>query len=123
MDENFNYIPIRNNSTLKESFKLPLEKILVLKDNDFFKVFEETSKLVKKNIPNFDDRYNVAGATNLRINGTSYPFPVLTTKEHTNQFFPELINSAEIQTLNYHILLFEKIPKKNIISLFFSSQF
>lgn len=112
MSEKFDYVSIRDNSTLKESFELPLEEILNLKDNNFLETYERIDKLVKYYIPNFDAKYKIAGGTTLRINDTNYPFPVLTTAEHDSQFFPELLEYDGIATLNYHILTFEKIKSK-----------
>ena len=96
---------IINRFTLKESFKLSLEEILKLKDSTFFETVEKIDRLVKNSIPYFILRYDIGGGTNLLIKGFTYPFPVLTDKDHKCQFFPEFFE--EFNYLNYHVLIFE----------------
>ncbi|MFH1787371.1 MAG: hypothetical protein ABH811_01110 [archaeon] len=105
--EKSTYITIKENPKFNESFKLSLEEISNLKEDNFFESHEKINRLIKNSIPNFYSKYRIGGGTNLRINGTNYPFPVLTAKKDNSQFFPECQEYEDNIIINYHILTFE----------------
>lgn len=108
MGENWDYIPVRNNSTLKESFELPLENILALKNYNALEL-EHMINILKNNISDFHSKYKTLGATNIKFNNNTYCFPVLTTGQHESRLFPELLEYRNTVTFNYHILTFERV--------------
>jgi len=108
MDKDLKYIQVKNNSTLKESFKLDLEEILSLDSNCFLEESRAIIQIIRKYVSDFDNKYKVAGATNINICNQNYVFPVLTTN-HKDTLFPYLLVCNNSIILDYHETKFKKV--------------